>query len=271
LCRIRNRLANAVFSLSSSTAGARALARPSDRQEVLAEEGGEMSDDDDADRQDLLGGERLQRALIGAAAVAAVGGMAYLFGRKFADDVEKSLISDAPASTFRGKAGRGSPVGRTVTVNRPAQELYDFWRDFTNFPQFMDNIRSVEKLDGQRSRWVIEAPAGTKVEFVSRITEDRPGRLIAWESEEGADVRNAGRIEFIDAAPGRGTMVRATISYDPPAGALGRAVAKLLQREPAVQARRDLRRFKQLMETGEVTSSASPSGRKSEDPTKQYL
>lgn len=227
--------------------------------------------DDELGRQDLDGGERLQRALIGAATVAAVGGIAYLVGRKFADDVERSLISDAPPSTFRGKAGRGAPFSRTVTINRPRQDLYAFWREFTNLPQFMDNVRSVEKLDAQRSRWVIEAPAGTSVEFVSRIVEDEPGRVIAWESEEDAEVRNAGRIEFLDAAPGRGTMVRATISYDPPAGALGRAVAKVLQREPEVQARRDLRRFKQLIETGEVTSSASPSARKSEDPTRQYL
>nr|WP_233222425.1 SRPBCC family protein [Sphingomonas deserti] len=162
-------------------------------------------------------------------------------------------------------------VGRTVTINRSAQELYDFWRNFENLTQFMDNVRSVETLDGGRSHWTIAGPAGTEVKFVSRITEDQPGRVIAWESEEGADVRNTGRIEFIDAAPGRGTMVRATITYDPPAGAIGRAVAKVLQREPNVQARRDLRRFKQLMETGEVTSSASPSGRRSEDPTKQYL
>ncbi|MDP8912007.1 MAG: SRPBCC family protein [Pseudomonadota bacterium] len=180
-------------------------------------------------------------------------------------------MSDAPPSTFRGKAGNNAPVERTVTINRPARELYDFWRDFTHFPQFMDNIRSVEKLDERRSRWVIEAPAGTSIEFTSRITEDVPGKLIAWESEEGASVPNRGRVEFLDAAPGRGTMVRATISYDPPAGALGKAVAKVLQREPNVQARRDLRRFKQLMETGEITTSASPSGRKSEEPTRQYL
>ncbi len=215
--------------------------------------------------------DRFQQALIGAAAVAAVGGLAFLIGRRLVDGGERELISDAPASTFRGKAGKGALVQRTVTVNRPRQELYDFWRDFTHFPQFMDNIRSVEKLDEQRSHWVIEAPAGTSVEFDSRIVEDEPGRLIAWESEEGASVPNRGRVEFIDAAPGRGTMVRATISYDPPGGAIGRAVAKVLQREPNVQARRDLRRFKQLMETGEVTSSASPSGRASENPTKQYF
>jgi uncharacterized membrane protein len=218
-----------------------------------------------------FGGEALQRALAGAAAVAAFAGVAWVVGRKFMEESERGLISDAPPSTFRGKAGKGAPVSHTVTINRPARELYDFWRDFAKLPQFMDNIRSVEKLDETRSRWVIEAPAGTSVEFVSRLTDDRPGRLLAWESEEGADVRNSGRIEFIDSAPGRGTMVRATISYEAPAGALGRAVAKILQCEPNVQARRDLRRFKQLMETGEVTSSAGPSGRSSEEPTRQYL
>jgi uncharacterized membrane protein len=217
------------------------------------------------------GGETLQRALIGAATLATVGGIAYLVGRKLIEEPERALISDAPPSTFRGKAGKSAPVERTVTINRPARELYDHWRDFTHFAQFMDNIQSVEKLDERRSRWVIEAPAGTSIEFTSRITEDVPGKLIAWESEEGASVPNRGRVEFLDAAPGRGTMVRATISYDPPAGALGKAVAKIFQREPNVQARRDLRRFKQLMETGEITSSAGPSGRKSEQPTRQYL
>jgi uncharacterized membrane protein len=217
------------------------------------------------------GGDVLQRAFAGAAVVAAVAGAAWLVGRKFMEDGERELISDAPSSAFRGKAAAKVPVSQTVTVNRPREELYEFWRDFNNLPQIMDNIRSVEKLDDKRSRWTIEAPAGTSVEFVSRLTDDQPGRLLAWESEEGAEVHNSGRIEFLDAAPGRGTMVRATISYDPPAGLLGKAVAKVLQREPNVQARRDLRRFKQLMETGEVTSSAGPSGRKSEDPTKQYL
>lgn len=230
-----------------------------------------MSQHWDVEDDDRLADARLQQALVGAATVAAVGGIAWFVGRKLMVEPERALISDAPPSTFRGKAGKNAPIERTVTVNRPRQELYDFWRDFTNLPQFMDNIRSVEILDDKRSRWTIEAPAGTSVELVNRIVEDEPGRLIAWKSEDGSSIRNSGQIEFIDSAPGRGTMVRAIVSYDPPAGALGKVVAKVLQREPNVQARRDLRRFKQLMETGEVTTSASPSGRKSEDPTKQYL
>lgn len=213
--------------------------------------------------------ETLQRTLIGVGAVAAAAGAAIFIGSKLRGDRDEALISDAPASTFRNSSG--ALVARTVTIDRPHQELYDFWRDFENLPKFMDNVRSVEMLDGTRSRWTIEAPGGGSVQFVSRITEDEPGKLIAWESEEGADVANSGRIQFIDAAPGRGTMVRATIVYDPPAGTVGRLVAKLMQREPNVQARRDLRRFKQYMETGEVTSSASPSGRASESPTQQYI
>ena len=165
------------------------------------------------------GAEGLRPVIVGAAAVTAAAGIAWLVGRRYLEDDKRATISDAPPSTFRGQAGKDAPISRTVTVNRPARELYDFWRDFTNFPQFMDNIRSVEKLDDTRSRWVIEAPAGTSVEFVSRIIEDEPGRLIAWQSEEGADVRNSGRIEFIDGPPGRGTMVRATISPRPSARA----------------------------------------------------
>ncbi len=140
-------------------------------------------------------------------------------------------------------------VEASVTINRPARELYDFWRDFTNLPQFMDNIKSVEKLGDRRSHWVIKAPAGTSVEFDSRVVDDVPGKLIAWESEEGATVPNRGRVEFSQASSGA-TVVRATISYDPPAGAAGQLIAKIFQREPAIQARQDLARLKEIMESG---------------------
>jgi uncharacterized membrane protein len=153
-------------------------------------------------------------------------------------------------------AGRGSSstrdesttVEESVIIQRPPQQIYDFWRDFTNLPQFMDNIESVTKLNEVRSHWKIKAPAGTSVEFNSLVTEDIPGRLIAWKSEEGATVPNRGRVEFIETSSGGGTNVRATISYDPPAGALGRVIAKLFQREPGVQARQDLDRLKELLE-----------------------
>jgi uncharacterized membrane protein len=189
------------------------------------------------------------------------------------------LRDDAPATAARdadtqaeeiGREGENAVIGRTVTINRPREEVYAFWRDFSNLPRIMDNVQRIEVVDDRRSRWVVKAPAGKTVEWDSVVTGDEPGRLIAWQSVEGADVKSSGRIEFLDAAPGRGTMVRATFSYDPPAGGLGEWIAKIFQREPNVQARRDLRRLKQFLETGEVTSSAGPSGR-DEDPTEQHL
>jgi uncharacterized membrane protein len=152
----------------------------------------------------------------------------------------------------------GDLIGRTVTINRPRQELYDFWRDFRNLPLFMDNIDSVQVLDARKSHWKVKAPAGTTVEWESVLIEDLPGEVIAWKSVEKASVPNSGRIEFRDTSNGRGTQVSVTIAYDPPAGALGKLVAKLFQREPHIQARRDLRRFKQLMETGEIPTSQPP-------------
>ncbi len=146
-------------------------------------------------------------------------------------------------------------VGRTVTINRPARELYDFWRDLRNLPLCMENIESIAVLDPRRSHWKVKGPADSTVEWDSLITDDVPGELIAWQAADGASVPNSGRIEFRESNNGRGTIVTATISYDPPAGKLGKMFAKLFQREPKIQARRDLRRFKQLMETGEIPTS----------------
>jgi uncharacterized membrane protein len=220
-----------------------------------------------------------QRALIGAglaAAAAGVGAAAIMWGRKMEEHDPDSVMSDAPPHVLRGNAasdvqGDDAWVGKTVTVARPRQELYDTWKDFGRFPQFMENVRSVQKLDGGRSKWIIKGPAGYDVELVTRIVEDEAGRKIAWESEDGSEIETAGVAEFEDAPPGRGTYVRLLMSYDPPGGTVGRGIAKLLQREPSIQARRDLRRFKQLMETGEVTTNASPSARKSESPVQSHI
>jgi uncharacterized membrane protein len=178
--------------------------------------------------------------IVGAALAGAIAGGALPFMLSGRSSSKRSSTSRSETAT----------VEESVVIDRPARELYDFWRDFTNLPQFMDNIRSVEKLGEKRSHWVIKAPAGTSVEFDSRVTEDVPGRLIAWTSEEGATVPNRGRVEFIEGSSGGGTTVRATISYDPPAGAAGRVIAKLFQREPGTQAKQDLARLKALMEGG---------------------
>ena len=155
-------------------------------------------------------------------------------------------------------AGEDTLVARSVTINRPRQELYDFWRDFRNLPLVMENIASVTVIDKSRSHWVVRAPGDTKVEWDSILIEDIPGEVIEWRSTEGASVTNSGRIEFRDSTNGRGTWVTATIAYDPPGGALGKLIATLFMREPKVQARHELRRFKQLMETGEISTSQPP-------------
>jgi len=161
------------------------------------------------------------------------------------DEATQSLIEPKGNQLF----------GRSVTINRPAAELYAYWRDFANLATFMDNVIEITPVDAKTSHWVVKAPGGRAVEWNAVVTEERENEYIAWASEDGADVPNSGRIEFRDAGA-RGTVVTATILYDPPGGVVGKVIAKLFQREPAIQARRDLRRFKQLMETGEIATSS---------------
>jgi uncharacterized membrane protein len=179
--------------------------------------------------------------VVGAAIAGAIAGGAIPF-----------LLSGRAARSASAEGPKDSLVVESVIIARPARAIYDFWRDFTNLPQFMDNVKSVERLSETRSHWVIKAPAGTSVAFDSRVTDDVPGRAIGWESEQGASVPNSGRVEFIETAAGGSTNVRVTMRYEAPAGAAGRMVAKLFQREPSVQAREDLARLKALLEGGSV-------------------
>jgi uncharacterized membrane protein len=183
--------------------------------------------------------------------------------------ISHTAHDDAPLSTAKNpdpmalqgdlQPKRGDAlIGRSATIDRNRQDLYAFWRNFNNLPLFMHNVHSVKILDDKLSHWVIAAPAGKTVEWDSRITQDEPGHLIAWESLEEASVRNSGRVEFLDSPDDRGTVVRITLTYDPPAGTVGKLIAKLFQKEPNVQARQDLRRFKQLMETGEISTATPP-------------
>jgi len=146
--------------------------------------------------------------------------------------------------------GEGIRVERTITVNRPREEVYHFWRQLENLPRFMDHLESVTVLDEERSHWVAKAPAGTKVEWDASIQDEIENELIVWRSLPGSDIDNAGSVHFIPAA--EGTEVRVVLSYDPPAGKVGAAVAKLLGEEPEQQIEEDLRRFKQVVEAAEA-------------------
>ncbi|MEO8141117.1 MAG: SRPBCC family protein [Sphingomicrobium sp.] len=223
-------------------------------------------------KSDLDSGEwSAAKVAIGAGAVAAVAGAAFLLNRKSGE--ERPIISDSPPWTHKDRpsGAHGELIGRSQTINRPRQEVYDRWRDFASFPDFMDNVRSIEMLGDKTSRWTIEAPAGKTVELITEITHDIPGERIAWKSVEGSQIDTRGEVLFKDAAPGRGTIVTLILTYAPPGGTIGKLAAKLFRREPAVQARLDLRRFKQLLETGEVTVNASPSARTSESPTEARI
>ncbi len=165
---------------------------------------------------------------------------------------------DAPDRAARKNQGDLELVGRTVTIGKPRAELYAFWRDFSNLPGFMKNLVSVTPKDGDKDRsvWTIKAPAGQTVDVETVVSEDLENELIAWESVEGSDIVTKGSVTFTDAPGDRGTRVTLVIEYAPPAGELGKVIAQAFLREPKIQARHDLKRFRMLMETGEVATSA---------------
>ena len=159
-------------------------------------------------------------------------------------------------------AERGIKVEKSVTINRPTGELYSYWRNFENLPRFMNHLESVRQMSGDRSHWVAKAPAGTTVEWDAEIYNEKENELIAWRTLEGSQVSSAGSVRFEKAPGGRGTTVRVSLKYDPPGGKLGALVARLFGENPEQQIDEDLGRFKQLMETGEVSTTAGqPTGR----------
>ena len=144
---------------------------------------------------------------------------------------------------------------RAITIWKPVEEVYAFWRNPENFPQFMRHVESVEVIDSQTARWTVKAPAGQSVSWTAAITEERENELISWVSLPDADVYNAGTVRFTPAPGGRGTEVRLDLEYEPPFGKLGSKLAMLWREEPGQQAQDDLRHLKQVMELGEIVIS----------------
>lgn len=152
-------------------------------------------------------------------------------------------------------------VKAAITVRKPREEVYRFWRDLENLPSFMAHVESVEGNGNGRSHWKVKAPAGTHVEWDAELVEERPGEALVWHAVEGSDVDNSGAVRFLDAPRNQGTEVHVEFDYGAPGGRFGEAVAKLFGEEPTQQAKDDLRRFKQVMETGFVVrSEGSPEG-----------
>ncbi len=222
--------------------------------------------------------ERAASAMVGAGSLGFLGFAARRDSR-FARFLAAPVGLGAGYLLLRGLTGRclmykamnidrsgqaGIHVERAVTINRPRPEVYAFWRNFENLPRFMNHLESVEVKNGQ-SHWRAKAPLGHSVEWDARVTEEAQNEKIAWSSLPGSQVENRGIVEFRDAPGGRGTVVRVTLDYEPPAGSMGAAFAKLFGEAPQQQVREDLRHFKQIMETGEIpTTYGQTSGRVTE-------
>lgn len=189
-------------------------------------------------------------------------------GRRLAI-VALAAVGTTVAVRAVSKAGNRRPVEHAITVGRPVEEVYGFWRDFANLPRVLPHLERVEVLGERRSRWVAAAPAGQTVVWEAEIEAQEPNRLIAWRALAGTAVPNQGRISFTPAPGGRGTEVRVQLGYRPPAGVLGVVLARLAGEEPSQQVRDAVRRLKQVLECGQVirvderVSGRSPAQRRS--------
>jgi uncharacterized membrane protein len=202
----------------------------------------------------MTGARRRERARLGAALAAVAGVTA----------VDVYAARRASSGERRSAPGVMRPDGsvrveESLAVNQPPQACYAMWRDLANLPRFMRRVESVQPGGGARSHWVAKGPGGTKVEWDAELTRDEPGELLSWRSVEGSDLPNSGAVRFIPAPGNRGTIVSVTMQYEPPAAILGFTLAKLVGEAPAHEVREDLRRFKRLLETGEIPTTEGQS------------
>jgi uncharacterized membrane protein len=141
---------------------------------------------------------------------------------------------------------RAVDIQKTLHIDAPLEQVYAFWSNYENFPLFMSHVREVEDLGAGRSRWRVSGPGGVPIEWNAVLTQQGPNDVIAWRSEPGSTLENAGIIRF--ASTGRGTRVDLRFCYHPPAGGAGQAVAELLGSDPRNKLNEDLGRMKALLE-----------------------
>ncbi len=155
-------------------------------------------------------------------------------------------------------------LDRTIIVNKTPRECYDYWRDLRNVARFTLRLEKVVPVDERRSRWILRIPGGALIEWESEIVEDRPGERLVWRSTQNAPFQHAGSINFHPAPGDRGTFVTVGMHYRAPGGLVGTTLARILGSDPMGEVRENLRRFKQLIETGEIpTTAGQPAGRRS--------
>ncbi|HEY8520538.1 MAG TPA: SRPBCC family protein [Gammaproteobacteria bacterium] len=208
-----------------------------------------------------IGGDLLDLGLLGAGLAKAerpertLGAAALVLGTTVLDVLgAEGLAERRKTRTPEAAVDRGVHVTRSVTVEKPIAEIYAFWRDHTRFPRFMEHVELVEDLGNGRSRWRVTGPGGARAEWEAEVTEERQNEAIAWQTVASSAIDHRVRVTFRP-APGGGTVVTVDLQYAPPGGKLGAAMLELFRKEPGQQVGDDLRRFKQLMETGEVLLS----------------
>jgi len=212
---------------------------------------GKAMNSDDNDKGRLAGA---------TAAVVGVTVLDFLTGQQLSRESNGSNGSSGHQNQSRPgmkQTGSGIKVKHAVTVGRPLNEVYGFWRNFENLPRFMSHLESVKVQEGGRSRWIAIGPAGIKLDWEAETIEDRPNELISWRSLPGGQVDTAGTVRFREAPRDQGTEVVVEMRYDPPGGIIGASIAKLFGESGQEVVIRDLQAFKNVLEVGEVVHSDS--------------
>lgn len=203
-----------------------------------------------------VAGDTMDLALLGGAMQNREGARRRRAGAALAVVSALTALDTVCAAGARRRPQGPAEVRASITVNRPRDEVYRFWRDLENLPAFMIHLESVRELDERRSRWQAKG-----LVWEAEITDERAGEHLVWGSARGSGVEAGGAVTFTDGPGGRGTVVDVVLRFGMPGGVLGAAVARLIGEHPEQQIRDDLRRFKQIMETGEVLrSEGSPEG-----------
>ena len=257
-----------LVGLRELVAGAGLLASRNPAPWLWMRVGGDMMDLALLGRAEASSGadrDRLNGALAGTVAVTAVdvlSGLGVAGGRGNGDRASGNGNGHAPGvgTRLQETLFGGKPVRKSITIDTTPGELYAYWRRLENLPRFMRHLQAVTETDERRSHWVATAPMGMQVEWDAEITADIPDTEIAWRSLPDSTVRHEGVVRFVPAPGDRGTEVHVELTYQPPAGPIGVAIAKLFGEEPEQQISEDLRRLKQVMETGRVVVSEATGG-----------
>jgi len=192
------------------------------------------------------------------AATQARGALSALLGVSGGALVARAATNRDMASLL-GFGSRGIAVQKTIYVAAPVERVFEFWTDYQNFPRFMHHVRDVRQLADNRSHWVVAGPAGVPVQWTAEVTGLIPGELIEWRSVSESDVRHEGEVRFVGTTDG-GTRISVRLSYLPPAGAFGHAVATMFGADPKSEMDADLLRMKSMIETGHAPHDAVQPG-----------